>query len=150
MIIGKYQVLLTNWIILAAYMPIIVGMGGNIGTQSSTIIVRGLSTGRVSIDAWWTVLFKEMRVGVLLGLTYAILLTLFASYFYGSNVTIGLAAGIGILASMTLATLTGTLAPILLHRLNVDPAVATGPFVTTSIDIIGITIYLFVASYMLS
>ena len=149
-IIGKYQVLLTNWIILAAYMPIIVGMGGNIGTQSSTIIVRGLSTGRVSIDAWWTVLFKEMRVGVLLGLTYAILLTLFASYFYGSNVTIGLAAGIGILASMTLATLTGTLAPILLHRLNVDPAVATGPFVTTSIDIIGITIYLFVASYMLS
>ena len=51
-IIGKYQVLLTNWIILAAYMPIIVGMGGNIGTQSSTIIVRGLSTGRVSKDAW--------------------------------------------------------------------------------------------------
>lgn len=150
MIIGKYQVLLTNWIILAAYMPIIVGMGGNIGTQSSTIIVRGLSTGRVSIDAWWSVLFKEMRVGLLLGITYAILLTLFASYFYGSNLTIGLAAGIGILASMLLATLTGTLAPILLHQLNVDPAVATGPFVTTSIDIIGITIYLLVASYMLS
>jgi len=148
-IIGKYQVLLTNWIILAAYMPIIVGMGGNIGTQSSTIIVRGLSTGRVSIDAWWSVLFKEMRVGLLLGITYASLLTLFASYFYGSNLTIGLAAGIGILASMLLATLTGTLAPILLHQLNVDPAVATGPFVTTSIDIIGITIYLLVASYML-
>ena len=148
-IIGKYQVLLTNWIILAAYMPIIVGMGGNIGTQSSTIIVRGLSTGRVSIDAWWAVLFKEMRVGLLLGITYATLLTLFASYFYGSNLTIGLAAGIGILASMLLATLTGTLAPIMLHQLNVDPAVATGPFVTTSIDIIGITIYLLVASYML-
>ena len=148
-IIGKYQVLLTNWIILAAYMPIIVGMGGNIGTQSSTIIVRGLSTGRVSKDAWWAVLFKEMRVGLLLGITYAVLLTLFASYFYGSNFTIGLAAGIGILASMLLATLTGTLAPILLHQLNVDPAVATGPFVTTSIDIIGITIYLLVASYML-
>ena len=148
-IIGKYQVLLTNWIILAAYMPIIVGMGGNIGTQSSTIIVRGLSTGRVSIDAWWSVLYKEMRVGLLLGITYATLLTLFASYFYGSNLTIGLAAGIGILASMLLATLTGTLAPIMLHQLNVDPAVATGPFVTTSIDIIGITIYLLVASYML-
>ena len=149
-IIGTYKDLITDWIILAAYMPIIVGMGGNIGTQSSTIIVRGLSTGRVSINAWWSVLFKEMRVGILLGITYAILLTFAASYFYDSNLTIGLAAGIGILASMTLATLTGTLAPILLHQLNVDPAIATGPFVTTSIDILGITIYLFVASYMLS
>jgi len=149
-IIGTYTNLLTDHIILAAYMPIIVGMGGNIGTQSSTIIVRGLSTGRVSVKTWWTVLYSEMRVGILLGLTYGILLTIVASYYFDSNPTIGLAAGIGILASMSLATFTGTIAPILLHRLNVDPAVATGPFVTTSIDIIGITIYLFVASYMLS
>ena len=150
MIIGLYKDLLTNWIILAAYMPIIVGMGGNIGTQSSTIIVRGLATGRVTLKSTWSILFKEMRIGVLLGLTYGILLTIVASYFYDANFTIGVAAGLGILASMALATITGTLAPIILHKFNIDPAVAAGPFVTTSIDILGIAIYLIVASHMLS
>ncbi|MCH7819200.1 MAG: magnesium transporter [Candidatus Marinimicrobia bacterium] len=149
-IIGVYKDLLTNWIVLAAYMPIIVGMGGNIGTQSSTIIVRGLATGRVTLKSTWSILFKEMRIGVLLGLTYGILLTIVASYFYDANFTIGVAAGLGILASMALATITGTLAPIILHKFNIDPAVAAGPFVTTSIDILGIAIYLIVASYMLS
>ena len=91
-----------------------------------------------------------MPIGVLLGLTYGILLTIVASYFYDANFTIGVAAGLGILASMALATITGTLAPIILHKFNIDPAVAAGPFVTTSIDILGIAIYLIVASYMLS
>lgn len=149
-IIGVYKDLLTNWIILAAYMPIIVGMGGNIGTQSSTIIVRGLATGRVSLKSTWKILFKEMRIGILLGLTYGILLFIVASYFYEANFIIGAAAGLGILASMALATITGTLAPIILHKFAIDPAVAAGPFVTTSIDILGIAVYLIVASYMLS
>ncbi len=148
-IIGVYKDFLTNWIIIAAYMPIIVGMGGNIGTQSSTIIVRGLATGRVTLKSTWSILFKEIRVGFLLGITYGILLTIVASYFYDANFTIGLAAGFGILASMALATVTGTLAPIILHKFNIDPAVAAGPFVTTSIDILGIAIYLIVASSML-
>lgn len=148
-IIGVYKDFLTDWIIIAAYMPIIVGMGGNIGTQSSTIIVRGLATGRVTLKGTWKILFKEIRVGFLLGITYGILLTIFASYFYEANITIGLAAGIGIFASMALATVTGTLAPIILHKFNIDPGIAAAPFVTTSIDIIGIAIYLSVASYML-
>jgi len=149
-IIGVYKDFLTNWIIVAAYMPIIVGMGGNIGTQSSTIIVRGLATGRVTLKSTWSILYKEIRVGFLLGITYGVLLAIVASYFYNSNYTIGLAAGIGIFASMALATITGTLAPILLHKFNIDPAVAASPFVTTSIDILGIAIYLYVASSMLS
>ena len=150
LIIGLYKDFLANWIIIAAYMPIIVGMGGNIGTQSSTIIVRGLATGRVTFKSSWNILIKEMRVGILLGVTYGVLLTIFAGYFFEANLTIGLAAGIGILSSMALATLTGTMAPILLQRFNIDPAVAAGPFVTTSIDILGIALYLYVAASMLA
>jgi len=151
-IIGWYQETLTSIVALAAFIPVIVGMGGNIGTQSSTIIIRGFATGRVQLAQVSKIIFKEIRVGVLLGVFYGILLG-FVAYFKFIDVpdplSLGLVVGLAILTSMLIATSIGTLVPIFLRRLDVDPAIASGPFVTTSTDVLGILLYFIIANLLL-
>ncbi len=135
---------------LAAFMPIIIGMGGNIGTQSATIVIRGLATGRVNIRDAWKVIFKEVKVGLILGVSYGIGLTILVDVLYpSSGIMVGLVVGLGICAVMIISTLVGTFAPILLDRMKIDPAIATGPFVTTSIDILGLLVYFTIAVLLL-
>lgn len=149
-IIGLFQNILQSTLILAAFIPVILGMGGNIGTQTSTIIVRGLATGRVNISNNWKILFKEMRVGLILGIVYGVLLGVFAlTRFIDISPFLGLIVGISMITSMLIATTIGAIVPLLLNKLEVDPAVATGPFVTTSIDILGVTFYFLIASLMI-
>ena len=150
-IIGKYENMLESMIALAAFIPIIIGMGGNIGTQSSTIIVRGMATGRIEIGNEFKVLLKELRVGLILGVLYGIMLGIFANFkFLGSNPMLGVVVGLSICSSMLLATAVGTFTPLILRKLDIDPAVATGPFVTTSIDILGILLYFIIAGLLLT
>lgn len=149
-VIGYFSDMLETIIALTAFIPIIIGMGGNIGTQSSTIIVRGLATGRVDIGSDLKLILKEVSVGVILGILYGILLgflTLFVFKDAPSN--LGLVVGISICASMIIATSIGTIVPLLLRRLDIDPAIATGPFVTTTIDILGVTLYFVIAELLL-
>ena len=149
-VIGYFSDMLETIIALTAFIPIIIGMGGNIGTQSSTIIVRGLATGRVDIGSDLKLILKEVSVGVILGILYGILLgflTLFVFKDAPSN--LGLVVGISICASMIIATSIGTIVPLLLRRLDIDPAIATGPFVTTTIDILGVTLYFVIAALLL-
>jgi magnesium transporter len=158
LVIGTFHDLLSSFVILTSFIPIIAGMGGNIGTQSSTIITRGLLTGRVNPNTAMKIVFKEMRVGVTLGLIYGVVLGGIAfvmSFLIKSNgydytmircIELSIAIAIGITIAMTLATFTGTVAPIVLNKLKIDPAIATGPFVTTTIDILGILIYLLIAT----
>ncbi len=149
-IIGLYEHILQNTLVLAAFIPVIIGMGGNIGTQTSTIIVRGLATGRVNIGNNFKVMFREIWVGLILGILYGILLGLFAwTRFFNLSPNLGLVVGLSIVSSMTIATTIGAFVPLFLNRLEIDPAVATGPFVTTSIDIIGVTLYFLIASLLL-
>ena len=149
-IIGIFDSLLENVIALAAFIPVIIGMGGNVGTQSSTIIVRGLATGRVSFENSMKVLLKEMRVGLILGLLYGLLLGIFAIFqFIGTSPLLGLVVGLSISISMILAATIGSLVPLVLNRFEIDPAIATGPFVTTAIDIIGVTFYFLIAKSLL-
>ena len=137
---------LQNTIALAAFIPVIIGMGGNIGTQSSTIIVRGLATGRVGFENSAKILFKEIRVGLILGILYGILLGLFAIFrFLEISPILGLVVGLSICASMLIAATIGSLVPLILDRFDIDPAVATGPFVTTAIDILGVALYFWIA-----
>ena len=125
-------------------------MGGNIGTQTSTLVVRGLATGRVNVGNNLTIILKEIRVGVILGILYGLMLGLFAIVrFLDISPYLGLVVGLGIAGSMLIATAFGSLVPLLLQRLDVDPAIATGPFVTTSIDILGVSLYLGIANYFL-
>ena len=150
-IIGKYENMLESMIALAAFIPIIIGMGGNIGTQSSTIIVRGMATGRIEIGNEFKVLLKELRVGLILGVLYGIMLGIFANFkFLGSDPMLGVVVGLSICSSMILATAVGTFTPLILRKLDIDPAVATGPFVTTSIDILGVLLYFMIAGLLLT
>ena len=149
-IIGVFKNMLETTIALAAFIPVIIGMGGNIGTQSSTIIVRGLATGRVDIGNNLKIILKEIKVGLILGVLYGFLLGLFATLkFVNTTPYLGLIVALSILSSMIISTFVGTLVPLLLSKLNVDPAIATGPFVTTSIDIIGVTLYFLIASALI-
>ena len=150
-IIGIFENMLENIIILTAFIPVIIGMGGNIGTQSSTIIVRGMATGRIELGNELKILLKELKIGLILGILYGFLLGLFANFkFMETDPMIGLVVGLSICSSMLLATGVGTFSPLLLRKLDIDPAVATGPFVTTSIDILGVLLYFIIAGSLLT
>jgi len=147
-IIGYFQSSLTKLAYLAAFIPVIMGMGGNIGVQSSTITVRGLATGRLTIRDIWVVVSKQLLVGLMLGLFYGFAVGLVAQLKY-SRELFALSVGLGVLASMTMAALAGSLVPMTLAKINIDPAIASGPFVTTAIDIISVSFYFIIATTLL-
>ena len=150
-VIGSYEYMLENIIALAAFIPVIIGMGGNIGTQSSTIIVRGMATGRIEIGNELMILVKELKVGLILGILYGVLLGLFANLrFIGTDPMLGLVVGLSIACSMLIAVTVGSFTPLVLRKLDIDPAIATGPFVTTSIDILGVLFYFVIAGILLN
>ena len=150
-VIGAYEHMLENIIALAAFIPIIIGMGGNIGTQSSTIIVRGMATGRIEIGNELKIFFKELRVGLLLGVLYGIMLGIFANLrFIDTDPMLGLVVGLSVSCSMLIAVAVGSFTPLVLRKLDIDPAVATGPFVTTSIDMLGVLFYFVIAGLLLN
>ena len=150
LIIGYFENMLTSIVALAAFIPVIIGMGGNIGTQSSTIVVRGIATGRIDFSGDFKLILKELSVGLILGGLYGLLLGTLAYFFFkDAPATLGLVVGLSICASMIIAPSIGTMVPLFLRKLDVDPAIATGPFVTTTIDILGVGIYFLIASALL-
>jgi magnesium transporter len=149
LIITAFQSELQKVLALAAFIPIINGMGGNIATQSSTIIIRGIATGRVNMQELSKVVFKEMRVGLILGAVYGLFLGILAFFGFSQFRNLGLVVGLAVFFVMILAVTVGTLVPLMLKRLNFDAAIATGPFVTTSIDILGVLAYFSIAKFLL-
>jgi len=150
-LIGIFENMLENIIALAAFIPVILGMGGNIATQSSTIIVRGMATGRVNFGGEIKLIIKEMKVGLMLGILYGILLGIFANILFSDAPgSLGIVVGLSICISMIVAATVGTVIPLILRKMDIDPAVATGPFVTTIIDILGVLFYFLIAGLFLS
>ncbi len=147
-VIGHFEESLIQVTYLAAFIPVIMGMGGNIGTQSSTIVVRGLATGRLHIRDIWSVVGKELTVGLILGMVYGLLIGSVAQLQY-DILMLAVAVCLAVICSMSVAALVGSSVPMLLARLGVDPAVATGPFVTTAVDIISVYFYFTIASRFL-
>ena len=147
-VIGHFENSLSQVTYLAAFIPVIMGMGGNIGTQSSTIVVRGLATGRIDIHDLWTVVGKELAVGFILGLVYGLLIGSVAQFQY-TTLMLAIAVCLAVICSMSVAALVGSCVPMMLARLNIDPAVATGPFVTTAVDIISVYFYFTIATRFL-
>jgi magnesium transporter len=147
-IIGRFEASLQKLAYLAAFIPVIMGMGGNIGTQSSTIVVRGLATGRLNIRDIWVVVGKELAVGMILGLIYGALVGVVAQVQHATFM-LSLAVGLAVISSMAVAALVGSIFPMLFARINIDPAVATGPFVTTAIDIVSVFFYFSIATTLL-
>jgi magnesium transporter len=149
-VIGHYESVLLQVAAAAAFIPIVIGMGGNVGTQSATIVVRGLATGKITPGQAWRVAFREVRVGVVLGIVFGALLATITPFLVDTNAPLGLIVGISIITTMTLAASVGTTMPIVLRRIGVDPAIATGPMVTTSMDVLGVLAYFLIASSLLA
>ena len=151
MLMGIFEMELTKILPLAFFVPVVIGMGGNVGTQSSTIVVRGLAMGRIDVKRLWMVIGRESVVGAMLGLIYGAVVGLFGMAVYSSGgdnwsaLQLGGVVALAVLGSMTLAAFVGSLIPLIMERLHIDPAVATGPFVTTAVDMLGILIYFSIA-----
>ena len=112
--------------------------------QTSTIIVRGLATGHVNVNESAKVVIKELSIGMILGIIYGFLLGGLAYFKFidlDISFNLGIIVGLSICFAMIISVFFGPIVPILMDKLNIDPAIATGPFVTTSIDILGLSIY---------
>lgn len=137
---------------LAFFMPVVAGMGGNVGMQSSTIVVRGLAVGFVETRRVRRLVLREVSLGASLGLLYGVLIA-GASWFVGVDGVdpwrLGMVIMLGTAGSMTIAAAVGTCTPLVLDRFGVDPAVATGPFVTTSVDVMGLLFYFWLATVLI-
>jgi magnesium transporter len=129
-------------------MPVVFGMGGNVGSQASTITVRGLATGELSTHRVFERLQKEAMVGLFLGICFASLLFIAALLIYGT-LQLALIVAISITTTMFCAASLGSMLPVAFNKLGIDPAVASGPLVTTSTDILSILIYFSIASTLL-
>ena len=127
LIISYFNNELQKVLALAAFIPIINGMGGNIASQSSAIIIRGIATGRVNIQELAKVVFKEMRVGLMLGFVYGLFLGVLAFFGYAQYKNLGYVVGLAMFFVMTLAATVASFVPLILKRLNFDAAIATGP-----------------------
>ncbi|MDJ0765458.1 MAG: magnesium transporter [Myxococcota bacterium] len=153
-VIGHYESTLEKYLTLAAFIPIIIGMAGNVGTQSLTIVVRGLATRRIDVKKFWGVALREIAVGVLLGVLYGAALGAmgFVQHDMGGQLNalaIGMVVGIAAAFSMVIAAAVGAATPLVFAKLHIDPAVATGPFVTTTIDVVGVFVYFTLARILM-
>jgi len=147
-IVWFFRFTLHEVIALVTFLPVIAAMGGNVGVQSSTIIVRGLATGRIELASVWKVVARELKVGLLMGVTCGVILALVAYLWHGPAM-LGVVLGAAMFFAIIVAATTGTLVPVVLKKLNIDPAISSGPFVTTANDITGLLIYLGLATYLL-
>lgn len=143
-----FKITLKEVLVLVTFIPVITGMGGNAGIQSSTIMVRGLATGVIGIESLWRVILKEVRVAVIMGGACGLLVGLVAFFWHGKAV-LGVVVGFAMMGAISVANIMGALMPALFKKLKIDPAVASGPFVTTSNDVTGILIYMAIATLFL-
>ena len=123
------------------FIPLVAALGGSIGIQSSSIVVRGLATGAIQTTDILVRLWKELRVAFLNGIICSFILA-GMSWYLTDDVGRAITSGISLLIVVCFAAVVGSTIPIILKRMNIDPAIATGPFITTTSDIIGIAIYL--------
>jgi len=144
-LIRGFETTISKVVGLAAFMPIILGMGGNVASQAVALIVRGIATGASSTTNFKSIVIKQIGVGILLGAMFGAMLGAIAFFLYPDELRISVVVALSILISMSLASFTGTLLPILFYKFDKDPAVASGPFVTTAMDIMGVAAYLGIA-----
>lgn len=147
-IMSIFESTLESILVLAFFIPVIMDMGGNVSTQTSTIFVRGIATGEIKGNDFWRYFFREVKVGLFMGFLFGLLAAVSALLWRG-NPALGLVVGISMTATVSLATIIGTLVPLFFHKLKIDPAITSGPLVTTIKDITGLLIYFWMATLFL-
>jgi magnesium transporter len=148
-VIASEQGVLKQVVMLTAFIPLLIGTGGNVGAQSSTVVIRGLSTQRLQSLGAWRAVGRETLAGALLGVLMALVVVPWA-WKMGGSVLVASAAGLSLVAITTLAATAGAALPLLFSRLGLDPALMSAPFITTATDVAGVFIYLRTASWLLS
>ncbi len=148
-IIARFEKTLDAIAVLAIFIPMITDMAGNTGTQALAVVVRGLALNEFkSRDLLW-LLRREAGVGIITGTVNGLLIALL-TYLWKGNIWLGFVIGFSLWLTLFIATMCGTVVPLILNYLKLDPAVASGPFITTINDIIGLTIYFTVATAFLN
>jgi magnesium transporter len=147
-VIAFYQEAIEAVVALAFFIPMLIDSGGNAGTQSATLIIRGLATGQVNLRDWLRVLRKEIGVGLLLGGTLGLVVYL-RGFFWRGGPQVGLVLGLTMVTLVLWANLLGAVLPLLLRKLKLDPAVVSSPFITTAADVTGLVIYFSIAKWVL-
>lgn len=148
-IISYFENTLQQVVILAAFIPLIADMAGNTGTQSLAVVVRGLALGKFTKQDVFRIIRREASTGLIIGTTCGLLIAGVA-YLWQSNPYLGFVIGFSLWATLLVATLAGAVIPMILDLLNIDPAVASGPFITTINDILGLTIYFSTATLFMN
>lgn len=147
-IIRSQEAILQQVVTLAAFIPLLVGTGGNVGAQSSTVVIRGLNTDEIRDLGPIQVIWREAMAGILLGVILGTVATFWAYWLQG-NFVVALAVGISLIAIALLASIAGSTLPFIFRALSLDPALMSAPFITTAVDVLGVLIYFNIARVIL-
>jgi magnesium transporter len=147
-IIRSQEDILEKVVALAAFIPLLTGTGGNVGAQSSTVVIRGLNTAEIDNLGAGRIIFREAVAGALLGIILGTLATIWA-FWLNKDFFVALCVGISLIAISLLASIAGSSLPFLFRSLKLDPALMSAPFITTAVDVIGVVIYFNIARTIL-
>jgi len=151
-VISSQEEVLTRFVVLAAFIPLLIGSGGNVGAQSSTVVIRGLNTDELRIKDAARVIKREAIAGAFLGLMLGIVVTVWAYFLQGGDISalpVAITVGVSLVAISILASSAGAGLPFLFHSFGLDPALMSAPFITTIVDVLGVLIYLNLAKQVL-
>jgi magnesium transporter len=147
-IIKSQEDILTKVVTLTAFIPLLTGTGGNVGAQSSTVVIRGMNTEEIRSLGAWQVIGREAIAGILLGGMLGIIATIWAFFLQG-RIEVAIAVGSSLIAISLLASVSGSALPFLFRLLRLDPALMSAPFITTAVDVLGVLIYFNLARVIL-
>ena len=131
------------------YVPLLISAGGNSGSQSSTLVIRGLALGEIKLGDWWRILFREFGMGLVLGIMIAAIAMARVMMYPDQTFLFALTVGITVLFIITAGCTVGSMLPIVLKRLGIDPATSSTPFIASLVDTMGVVIYAHVASVVM-
>ena len=149
-IIGKYEDVLSTMTILTAFIPMLMDTGGNSGSQSSTLIIRGLATGEVTLKDKWKVMSKEFSISIIVGVILAFVNFIKNMYIDKVGFTIAITVSITLVATVMMAKMVGGMLPLIAKKLKMDPAIMAGPLITTIVDSMALIVYFKIATTLLS
>ncbi len=150
LVIGNHNETLTQLPKMAFFIPLIAAMAGNVGVQSSSIVVQSIASGAKDIESISHKLLKEFAIALITAFVFAVLIYIFNYFYSRDSMQLTWAVAVSLFIVIVFASLFGTLIPLLLNKLKIDPALATGPFITTMNDILGLFIYLVVGNIFLN
>lgn len=148
-VVSGFAESLANLIVLTFFIPVVIAVAGNVGIQSSTIVVRGLATGEIAVHKFLSRIGREVLVSLLNGIVLVSIMII-VIFMWQHSWKLGMAMGISLLTVIVMAATVGTIVPFALKKLNLDPAMASGPFITMTNDVLGLFIYLIITSSILT